>query len=281
MEKNIIIGIGAVLVVTAILFLIGGFNKSTGPAVSLQSSSDITQLASASQSLYASSPPFNFSFVFSFYNQGQSDLSYPGTFWIEKYGQEFRANVIARYLVPNTSASLNTKAITFFDGKDLSVCRQEFYTNSTPVNSTIESTISAINSRSFLSCSKFPVPSNITSFDMAYIFNTIPLIITSVSNTSVGSISPLSVFKGASIQFLGSKSMLGYSCYIEKVTSPPNISGGPVSFTYCISAETGLPLSLSVVQNSSVMLGVNLSSIGTAPSSSSQITSAPVNKSYS
>ncbi len=111
---------------------------------------------------------------------------------------------------------------------------------------------------------------------MADMFNLMPFSLIEISSSNgLKYISPSLAFENASVSQIGSRTYLGIKCYLESITPPANQNSNNVKIDECISASTGLPLTVTAYQNGNVMLQDNVSSINSAPAGISQITAIP------
>ncbi|MGC8567478.1 MAG: hypothetical protein ACP5M8_07530, partial [Caldisphaera sp.] len=242
--------IGTVIIVIVVILLVVVFlhpnvlsiGKTTSQSLSMQT--NISGLLAESQNLYNSAGPFNLSYSFKIFN-ASSNMFENGTFSLAKFNNDFRFSASIRSpVLPQVVYVVDY--VGFYNGANLYKCYQFKFENTTPVNSTIISEINAINANSKLNCTSIAVPSNITSFDMADMFNLMPFSLIEVSSSNgLKYISPSLSFENASVSQIGSRMYLGIKCYLESITPPVNQNSNNVTIDECISASTGLPLTVT------------------------------------
>ncbi len=267
-----------VVVVIAVLFLsknLPGINK---PSQSIAAQTTFSSLIAASQNLYNSASPFNFSYTFEMYNSSSLNSSSlrmgNGTFSLAMFNQDFRISFQTKYLVL-PQITYKTRAFLFYNKTNIYRCSQSRYENITPVNSTLLSEINAINVNSTLKCQGVVAPSNVTSFDLAYMFGLVPFSISEpLSTSNLNSISPTIALANASISYIGNKTYVGENCDLEKLVPPVSSSSYSQneSVTECISTSNVLPSSGIFYQNNKVIIENNLASVNPAPTSIAGIT---------
>ncbi len=270
----------AIIIVVAVLFFLHVLNF---PAqnTALSNVSNISSMFATAQGLYNSSGPFNISYTFQmkipYFSTGPANAAPSGatngTFRIAKYGSYFRTYSTSStpfpYNILNASVLLNNGAVTIYNDSHLTFCEKETITNETPVNASIESTISSINSK--------PMSCNSTALAVSpfYIVSSFAIIPFETFHTMYDNFTSLELSKG-SVHFLGYRTYLGQSCSMEEILPPPNETGSTgVSINDCISSANGLPLYVKLQVNGSVFAEDTVSAINPAPSNANDVTALP------
>lgn len=269
-----------ILIVIIVAFiLIEGVHVIGKPAISTSTQSKLAAqttmagLVAQSESLYNSAGPFNYSYESTFYNSSSLEMENL-TFYLAKLNNYFKLSYIMKSpVVPNISQVENT--FVSYNGTYLDGCSKITFENTSAVNSTVISEINMVNANATPKCNSIVVPSNISSFDMAYLFSLIPPSINGIIDASSSLNSYSAIFPNASITFISSNNYLGMPCDLENITIKQNPQSNVqnLNIQECISTSNGLPLSTKIYQNNKLFIEDIISSVNAAPTSISAITS--------
>ncbi len=272
----------AIVIIVAVLLFPRILNQSS-PKAALSNVNNLPSMFTAAQSLYNSSGPFNISYTFymgapffsatSINSAFSPNSSVNGTFRIAKYGSSFRTYSTFSSLYPykllNASVLMHDEAVSIYNSSHLILCEKEMFINESPVDTSIETVISSVNSKP-IGCNSTALA--VPSFYVASSFTMVPFEtfhLTPENFTSLKS-------SNGSVHFLGYRTYLGQSCSVEELLPPPNETGSAgVSINYCISSANGLPLHVKLQVNGSVVMEDTISAINTAPSNTNVVTALP------